>query len=58
MSRFSFGTVFGDGGVRRGDQSLKCPCGNTTDWLRMTSDANGITAMCGDCGRTVSIKTN
>ncbi|MFJ5602367.1 hypothetical protein ACIP95_31025 [Micromonospora parva] len=56
MSTFSFGAVFGDGGVRRGGQELVCPCGNRTDWLRMTSDAEKTTAMCGDCGRTVTVR--
>lgn len=56
MSKFSFGTVFGNGGVSRGGQELRCPCGNRTDWMRMTSNAEKTEAMCGECGRTVSIR--
>ncbi|MFF5201761.1 hypothetical protein ACFY3B_19380 [Micromonospora parva] len=57
MSTFSFGAVFGNDGIWHGDQTLKCPCGNTTDWLQMTSDANGIKALCGECGRHVTTET-
>ncbi|MFD6771030.1 hypothetical protein ACFWC6_32970 [Micromonospora chalcea] len=56
MSKFSFGAVFGDGGVRRGGQEMKCPCGNKTDWLRMVSDATKTEALCGECGRTVTVR--
>lgn len=55
-SKFSFGTVFGNGGVRSGSQELRCPCGNRTDWLRMTSDSEKTEAMCGECGRMVHIR--
>ncbi|GLZ62894.1 hypothetical protein [Micromonospora sp. NBRC 107095] len=58
MSRFKFGTVFGNGGVYRGCQELRCPCGNSTDWLRMVSDATKTEAMCGECGRTVTLRND
>lgn len=56
MSNFSFGTVFGDGGVHRGEQQLVCPCGNRTDWVQMTSTPTETSALCKDCGATVVIR--
>ncbi|MFI7607652.1 hypothetical protein ACIBTV_21270 [Micromonospora sp. NPDC049366] len=56
MSKFSFGNVFGDGGVNRGGQTMKCPCGNETDWVWMYSDSEKTEGLCGKCGRTVTIR--